>query len=66
MLNVKASSCVQVLTYLQHPKHSYRIHRELNPRILSGSFDLKEFCELKPGLIGWFILNLGTQNMSFE
>ena len=33
--------------------------RELNPRVLWGSFDLKEFCELKPGLIGWFILNLG-------
>lgn len=24
---------------------------ELNPRI--GSFDLKYFCELRPGLIGW-------------
>jgi hypothetical protein len=33
--------------------------RELNPRILQGSFDLKEFCELKPGLIGWLMLNMG-------
>jgi hypothetical protein len=32
--------------------------RELNPRI--GSLDLKEFCELRPGLIGWVVLNLGT------
>eukprot|EP01036_Dinobryon_divergens_P028095 gene28095-36986_t len=39
--------------------YDFFIGRELNPRILSGSFDLKEFCELKPGLIGWFILNLG-------
>ena len=31
--------------------------RELNPRI--GSLDLKEFCELRPGLIGWCVLNLG-------
>lgn len=31
--------------------------RELNPRI--GSFDLKYFCELRPGLIGWLVLNLG-------
>jgi hypothetical protein len=30
--------------------------RELNPRI--GSLDLKEFCELRPGLIGWFEINL--------
>lgn len=31
--------------------------RELNPRI--GSLDLKEFCELYPGLTFWVILNLG-------
>ena len=30
--------------------------RELNPRI--GSFDLKFFCELRPGLIGWIMLDL--------
>ncbi|KFR12933.1 Lamin-B receptor [Opisthocomus hoazin] len=28
---------------------------ELNPRI--GSFDLKYFCELRPGLIGWVVIN---------
>lgn len=33
------------------------IGRELNPRI--GSLDLKEFCELRPGLVGWLIINLG-------
>ncbi|XP_042738406.1 delta(14)-sterol reductase LBR isoform X2 [Lagopus leucura] len=29
---------------------------ELNPRI--GNFDLKYFCELRPGLIGWVVINL--------
>ena len=24
-----------------------------------GALDLKEFCELRPGLIGWVVLNLG-------
>jgi delta14-sterol reductase/lamin-B receptor len=32
--------------------------RELNPRIFNGLVDLKFVCELRPGLIGWFILNL--------
>lgn len=31
--------------------------RALNPRI--GSLDLKEFCELRPGLIGWLVINVG-------
>lgn len=28
------------------------IGRELNPRVLGGTFDLKFFCELRPGLMG--------------
>ena len=32
------------------------IGRELNPTI--GSLDLKSFCELRPGLIGWLIINV--------
>ncbi|TFK09772.1 biogenesis of lysosome-related organelles complex 1 subunit 5 [Platysternon megacephalum] len=32
------------------------IGRELNPRI--GNFDLKYFCEMRPGLIGWVVINL--------
>merc|ERR1719271_1403266 len=31
--------------------------RELNPR--TGVFDWKQFCELRPGLIGWVVLNYG-------
>lgn len=37
--------------------YNFFIGRELNPR--TGSFDWKEFCELRPGLIGWVVLNLG-------
>lgn len=40
--------------------YDFFIGRELNPRI--GSLDLKEFCELRPGLIGWAVLNLGACN----
>lgn len=36
--------------------YDFFIGRELNPRI--GTFDLKYFCELRPGLIGWVIINL--------
>lgn len=41
--------------------YDFFIGRELNPRI--GTFDLKEFCELRPGLIGWLAINIG---MAFE
>lgn len=37
--------------------YNFFIGRELNPRI--GSFDIKEFCELRPGLIGWAVINAG-------
>ena len=40
-----------------HPFYDFFKGRELNPRI--GCFDWKYFCELRPGLIGWMVLNLG-------
>ncbi|KAM9789083.1 delta(14)-sterol reductase TM7SF2 [Neosynchiropus ocellatus] len=40
-----------------NPVYDFFIGRELNPRI--GNFDLKYFCELRPGLIGWVLINLG-------
>eukprot|EP01127_Copromyxa_protea_P001766 TRINITY_DN11687_c0_g1_i1.p1 TRINITY_DN11687_c0_g1~~TRINITY_DN11687_c0_g1_i1.p1 ORF type:complete len:421 (+),score=94.03 TRINITY_DN11687_c0_g1_i1:17-1279(+) len=40
-----------------YPLYDLWIGRELNPRI--GSLDLKEFCELYPGLTLWVVLNLG-------
>lgn len=36
--------------------YDFFMGRELNPRI--GNFDLKFFCELRPGLIGWVVVNL--------
>ncbi|XP_034376559.1 delta(14)-sterol reductase LBR [Arvicanthis niloticus] len=36
--------------------YDFFIGRELNPRL--GAFDLKFFCELRPGLIGWVLINL--------
>ncbi|XP_053163797.1 delta(14)-sterol reductase LBR [Hemicordylus capensis] len=35
--------------------YDFFMGRELNPRI--GNFDLKYFCELRPGLIGWVVIN---------
>ena len=36
--------------------YDFFMGHELNPRI--GNFDLKFFCEMRPGLIGWMMLNL--------
>ena len=36
--------------------YDFFIGRELNPRL--GGLDLKEWCELYPGLIGWVVLDL--------
>ncbi|XP_048387305.2 delta(14)-sterol reductase LBR isoform X1 [Stegostoma tigrinum] len=38
--------------------YDFFIGRELNPRI--RNFDLKFFCELRPGLMGWVVINLGS------
>jgi len=45
-------ACAGYFTY------DFFIGRELNPRLLGGTFDLKYFCELRPGLIGWAVLNV--------
>lgn len=37
--------------------------RPLNPRV--GGVDLKEFCELYPGLMGWMLLNLAMAHKQF-
>jgi delta14-sterol reductase/lamin-B receptor len=44
--------------------YDFFIGRELNPRI--GSFDWKEFCELRPGLIGWMLLNLSCAKQQYD
>lgn len=38
--------------------YDWFIGRELNPRI--GSFDIKLFCELRPGMLLWLMLNLSA------
>lgn len=40
------------------------IGRELNPRI--GEWDIKLFCELRPGLLLWFLLNLSCLQRQFQ
>eukprot|EP01147_Barroeca_monosierra_P008843 gene8843-1203_t len=44
--------------------YDFFIGHELNPRI--GSFDLKFFCELRPGLIGWVLITFGMLAKQFE
>ncbi len=38
--------------------YDFFMGRELNPRTMKESFDWKEFCELRPGLIGWAVYNM--------
>ncbi|KAM5441209.1 erg24, C-14 sterol reductase [Microsporum ferrugineum] len=49
--------------------YDYFIGRELNPRIVlpipfvsenSRTLDIKAFCEMRPGLLGWVIMNLSN------
>jgi len=44
--------------------YNFFMGRELNPRL--GSFDLKVFCELRPGLIGWSLINAGMAAKQFQ
>ena len=44
--------------------YDFFIGHELNPRV--GPVDLKFFCELRPGLIGWVILDLCFVVQSYE
>lgn len=44
--------------------YDFFIGRELNPRI--RGFDLKVFCELTPGLIGWLLLDLGFAQKQYQ
>lgn len=42
-----------------NPIYDFFMGHELNPRV--GSFDLKYFCELRPGLIGWVSAGVGGE-----
>ncbi|XP_026573508.1 delta(14)-sterol reductase [Pseudonaja textilis] len=39
-----------------NPVYDFFMGHELNPRL--GLFDLKFFCELRPGLLGWALINM--------
>lgn len=38
--------------------YDWFIGRELNPRSFGGLLDIKLFCELRPGMLLWFLINL--------
>lgn len=44
--------------------YDFFMGRELNPRF--GDFDWKEFCELRPGLLGWMVLNICMSIKQYE
>lgn len=46
-----------------NPIFDWYIGRELNPRI--GSFDIKTFCEMRPGLLLWCIVNLAMAHHQY-
>ena len=48
-----------------HVCYDFFMGRELNPRIGSTTFDWKEFCELRPGLMGWLLLNAASAHQQY-
>lgn len=44
--------------------YDWFIGRELNPRI--GSWDIKLFCELRPGMLLWFLINLSCVHQQYH
>lgn len=44
--------------------YDWFIGRELNPRLLG--FDWKVFCEMRPGLIGWVLINYSMAAKQYE
>lgn len=40
------------------PLYDFFLGRELNPRIINNQLDLKFFCELRPGLVMWLLINI--------
>ncbi|KAI8909067.1 ergosterol biosynthesis ERG4/ERG24 [Gorgonomyces haynaldii] len=49
-----------------YPWYDFWMGRELNPRLLNGLLDLKFVCELRPGLIGWVVLNTAFAAKQYE
>ena len=47
-----------------HALYDFFMGRELNPRL--GPLDLKEFCELYPGLLAWLLIDLGMAHKQLQ
>ncbi|KAI5952298.1 ERG24 [Candida jiufengensis] len=47
-----------------NPIYDWFIGRELNPRI--GGWDIKLFCELRPGMLLWFLINLSCAHNQYH
>lgn len=47
-----------------NPFYDWFIGRELNPRI--GSWDIKLFCELRPGMLLWLLINLSCAHQQYH
>lgn len=47
-----------------NPFYDWFMGRELNPRV--GPWDLKLFCELKPGMLLWLLLNLSCLHHQYH
>lgn len=61
----KKGAMVSVHGDTGYPHYDFWMGRELNPRI-GRMFDLKEFCELYPGIIGWVIINLAMAQRQYK
>lgn len=46
--------------------YDFFLGRELNPRLFRNTLDWKEFCELRPGLIGWLFLDISCAHCQYQ
>ena len=64
LLSFRSGELLAVGGVSGNPMYDFFIGRALNPRV--GDLDLKYLCELRPGLIGWVVLNLGCAAKQYE
>jgi Delta14-sterol reductase len=55
---------LSVMGNSENSPYDFFIGRELNPRI--GDFDWKQFCELRPGIILWVLLNYACAQEQYQ
>lgn len=63
-----ASGCTPTATALfEHRSHQFWMGRPLNPSFPGfPNFDIKSFNEVRPGIIGWVMLNIGFACAQYE